>query len=369
MKILYLINFAGKGGTEKYVRDLVSAYHGKLAECYFAYNIGGPLVDFMNEKGVKSVQISMRSPYDISAAKKIASFCRENAIDIIHTQFPRENYIAVLSKLFYRKAKLFNTSHLILNQGAVWKIINKLFSRHDEKVFSVCNFGKETLIGNGVSESKIEVVFNGIPIVEPYRSDKVKREFGIFDDTFVVSALTRYTSEKGLHFLVDTVSKLRDITDKKFVFLVAGDGEMFDEIKKKIEELGLSDVIIQLGYRNDASDILACSDLFVNLSSTEALSFAILEALGQGVPVVATDVGGTRDIINPDSRCGSLVEYGDTQGGAKEILRYIEDANLCSSCSRAALENVRKNFDIKIMLDTVYDRYEKSLKTEDTKDE
>ncbi|MBE6570754.1 MAG: glycosyltransferase [Ruminococcaceae bacterium] len=369
MKILYLINFAGKGGTEKYVRDLVNAYHGKLAECFFAYNVGGPLVDFMNEKGVKSVQISMKSPYDISAAKKIASFCRDNAIDIIHTQFPRENYIAVLSKLFYKKVKLFNTSHLIINQGAVWKIINKLLSRHDEKVFSVCNFGKETLINNGVCASKIEVVFNGIPICDPYRSDKVRHEFGISDDTFVVSALTRYTSEKGLHFLVETISKLRGMTERKFVFLVAGDGEMFDEITQKIKDLGLSDVIIQLGYRNDAPDILACSDLFVNLSSTEALSFAILEALGQGVPVVATDVGGTRDIINPNNICGSLVEYSDAAAGANEILRYIEDAELCKSCSAAALENVRKNFDINIMLDTVYDRYKKSLKTEDTKDE
>ena len=362
MKVLYLINYAGKGGTEKYVRDLVKAYQGKACKCYFAYNIPGPLVDFMQENGVPCIRIEMKSAYDISAAKKIASFCKENQIDIIHTQFPRENYIAVLSKLFYKKTRLFNTSHLIMNQGAVWRIVNKLLSRFDEKIFSVCNKGKETLVKNGVLENKIEVVFNGIPIRAPYRTDKVKKDLGISDDVFVISALTRYSSEKGIPFLVNTVSELSKIASRKFVLLIAGDGDMYDEITEMIKNLGLSDVIRQLGYRNDAADILACSDLFVNLSSTEALSFAILEALGQGVPVVATDVGGTKDIINNQNKCGSLVEYDDALNAAKEIERYLSSPELCISCSENALETVRQKFDIKTMLDIVYARYENSLK-------
>ncbi len=362
MKVLYLINYAGKGGTEKYVRDLVEDYQGKRAQCYFAYNIEGPLVEFMQAKGVPCVQIEMKSAYDIAAAKKIAAFCKENGIDIIHTQFPRENYIAVLSKLFYKKTKIFNTSHLIINQGAVWRIVNKLLSCHDEKIFSVCRFGEKTLVKNGVSKKKIEVVFNGIPIRAPYKSDKVKKELDIPDDAFVISALTRYSTEKGLPFLVDTVHELRKLTDKKFAVLVAGDGDMYDEITDSINNLGLSDVIHQLGYRNDVQDILACSDLFVNLSSTEALSFAILEALGQGVPAVATDVGGTNDIINGENLCGSLVEYGNAESTAKEILRYINSPELCKACSECALKTVRQKFDIRIMLNTVYDRYVNSLK-------
>lgn len=362
MKILYLINFAGKGGTEKYVRDLTDAFHTKKAECFFAYNIDGPLVDFMKQKGVTSVQIPLRSAYDLSAAKKIAKFCKENKIDIIHTQFPRENYIAVLSKIFYKKVKLFNTSHLIMNQGFIWRIVNRLFSRHDEKVFSVCNFGKETLMANGVSEKKIEVVFNGIPIKDPYKNNKVRDELGLSCDTFVISALTRYSAEKGLPFLVNTANELKKITDKKFAFVVAGDGDMFDEIGKMIDEKNLNDVIFRLGYRTDAPDILASSNLFVNLSSTEALSFAILEALGQGVPVVATNVGGTSDIINENHACGSLVEYNDPQSAAKEILKYLNNPLLVEECSLAAKNIVKQKFDINTMLETVFERYEESVK-------
>ncbi len=362
MKVLYLINYAGKGGTEKYVRDLVSAYHADKAECFFAYNIDGPLVQQMKDKGIECLNVEMKSAYDIKAAKKIAAFCKKNNIDIIHTQFPRENYIAVLSKLFYNKVRLFNTSHLIMIQGGIWRIVNKLLSRFDEKVFAVCNCGKQTLIENGVSKNKIEVVFNGIPLKQPKKNTKVRNELGISDDTFVISSLTRYTSEKGLPFLVDTVSELSKITDRKFAVLIAGDGEMYGEISDKIKGLSLEDIIYQLGYRNDASDILASSDLFLNLSSTEALSFAILEALGSGVPVIATNVGGTSDIINDKNQCGVLVEYNNPKQASAAIKKLIDDQNTLSELSDNALKTVSENFDISIMLDIVYKQYEESLK-------
>ena len=119
MKILYLLNYAGKGGTEKYVRDLVTEYHGKRAECFFAYDEEGLLLEQLKTIGVKCVKLPMKSVFDIAAAKNLANLCKENGIDIIHTQFPRENYIAVLSKLFNKKIKVFNTSHLIMKQGGM----------------------------------------------------------------------------------------------------------------------------------------------------------------------------------------------------------------------------------------------------------
>ena len=90
MNILYLINFAGKAGTEKYVENLIEAYNGEKAKCFFAYSIHGPLADKMKEKGIPSFQFKMSSPFDIFAAKKLAKYCRENKIDVICPQYPRE---------------------------------------------------------------------------------------------------------------------------------------------------------------------------------------------------------------------------------------------------------------------------------------
>ena len=103
MKILYLINHAGKAGTEKYVYNLVKRFGGTETECYFAFNEAGQLSEQMDDLGIPCFQVEMKNPFDLKAAKKIAAICKANEIDIIHSHYPRENYIAVLSRLFYPK--------------------------------------------------------------------------------------------------------------------------------------------------------------------------------------------------------------------------------------------------------------------------
>ena len=83
LKILYLINHAGKAGTEKYVLNLVKYLQDKDAECFFAYNEGGLLSEQMADMGIPFGRIEMKNPFDFKAAKTLAHFCRENKIDII----------------------------------------------------------------------------------------------------------------------------------------------------------------------------------------------------------------------------------------------------------------------------------------------
>ncbi len=361
MNILYLLNYAGKGGTEKYVRDLVCEYNGSKAKCHFAYNEDGLLREQLEDMGVNCYKLTMKNVFDLGAARRLAKYCKENDIDIIHTQFPRENVIAVLSKLFNSKTKVFNTSHLIMPQGAFWKVINRIISPFNEKVFAVCNCGKDTLISNGVKKAKIEVIFNGIKIAEKDTST-LRSELGIGENTFVISTLTRYSSEKGLHFLVDVVDEMKKRNIKDFAFVIAGDGPLYEEISDKINSLGLRDNIYQLGYRTDTQNVLCSSDIFVNLSSTEALSFAIIEALSFGLPVVATNVGGTGDIINEKTACGVLVEYEDVKSCADEILKYMSDKDKYETSSKNAITCVNEYFDIQNVFDKVYDCYENAIK-------
>ncbi len=357
MKILYLINYAGKGGTEKYVRTLIDEFSSRGERCYFAYNENGLLTEQIKDKVVKTFRINIRSAYDLKAAREIADICRENRIDILHTQFPRENFVAVLSKLFYKGTKVFYTNHIIVHNNYLWKTANKIMTHFDDMVFAVCNYGKEVLIENGFEKDKIQVIYNGIQPLENPVESKIRAELNIGSDIFVISALTRYSSEKGLPFLIDTVYELKKNSSKKFVLLIAGDGEMYNEIGEKIKSMGLGGTVIQLGYRNDTANILAGSDMFVNLSSTEALSFAILEALSHGLPVVATDVGGTDDIINFDSECGVLVKYGDTAGAAKEILKIMENDDLREFYSENAVKTISYKFNTERMLNKIMSSY------------
>lgn len=362
MRVLYLINHAGKAGTEKYVYNLVKAYQDKKAECFFAYNEPGLLLEQMKELGIPTWQVTMRSPFDMGAAKAIARFCEENRIDIIHTQYPRENYVAVLSKRFRPRTKVIYTCHLTLKTGFRWRMTNRLITKHDDAIISVCNNGKELMIGNGVPAEKIRVIFNGLWPEEAVRKpvSTIREELGIGEDTFVAVTLARYHMAKGLPYLVDSVAKVDPSIP--FVCLIAGDGELFDEVKAQIQEKGLEKRVLQLGFRKDADNLLAGSDVFINSAKCyEALSFAILEALGAGLPVIATNVGGNGDIVNPENDCGILVEYGDADEMARAIETLAKDADLCKRFSENGQKAIQNVFNLEVILDKIYAVYEEVL--------
>lgn len=359
LKVLYLINHAGKAGTEKYVYNLVKTYNGEDTKCYFAYSEPGLLLEQMQEMGIECFQFEMKHPFDLKAAKKLAAYCRENNIDVIHTQYPRENYIALLSRRYYSGTRVVYTCHLTLKNTLPWKITNRILTKHNHRIISVCNKGKELLIGNGVPEEKITVVFNGITPLENVGKKPEKRaEFGIDDDTFVITTLARYHMAKGLEYFTDSIYELKKITDKKFVVLYVGDGELFDKIKKQIKDRGLENEIMQLGFRNDSQEILAMSDLYVNSAKCfEALSFAIIEALNHSLPVVATDVGGNSDIVNDETDCGFLVDYGDKKAMANAIKTMIEDKEKYNKFSENARKAALERFNLEKLLEETYKYY------------
>lgn len=359
LKVLYLINHAGKAGTEKYVYNLVKTYNGNDTKCYFAYSEPGLLSEQMEEMGIDCFQFKMRHPFDLKAAKQLAAYCRENNIDVIHTQYPRENYIALLSRKYYSGTRVVYTCHLTLKTNFLWKITNRIMTKNNHKIISVCNKGKELLIGNGVPADKIVVVFNGIvPYEKVEKNLDYRKQFGIDEDTFVITTLARCHMAKGLEYFTDSVSELKKMTDKKFVVLYVGDGELFDDIKAQIQKLGLENEIKQLGFRNDSQEILSMSDLYVNSARCfEALSFAIIEALNHALPVIATNVGGNADIVNDETNCGFLVEFDDRKAMAEAIKTMIEDKEKYKEFSENALKAAHTRFNLEELLKETYKYY------------
>lgn len=359
MNILYLINFAGKAGTEKYVLNLMHILSARGENCHLAYNISGQLSETLENEGFPSFRFDMGGKNVLGAAKKLAGYCRENKIDVIHAQYPRENMIALLSKLFYRTVKVVYTSHLTIYQGAKWKILNRIFTPFNHRIIAVCRQGAEILASNGVKKNKIQVIYNGVdPAGERIYDRSFARSFGVPDDTFVMSIMARYAPEKGLPFLLASLAKLRRKTDRRFVCFIAGDGEEFDNFAVMCQNSGMNDCVIQLGFRTDSAEMLKSSDLYLNSSSkNEAMSFAILEAMNAGVPLVVTDVGGNRDLAETHTVCGRVLRYGDSDGFSDAILELMENKELLEEFSDSAVKKVQDEFDLKKLALDVFNAY------------
>lgn len=359
MNILYLINYAGKAGTEKYVLNLMHILSGQGETCHLAYNVPGQLSETVSAEGFPCFRFEMSTKKALSAAKRLAGYCRENGIDVIHAQYPMENVIAILSKLFYRKVKVVYTSHLTIYQNAKWKILNRIFTPFDHRIIAVCRQGADIMAANGVKKDRIRVVYNG---VEPNRQRvydrSFARELGVPDDTFVMSIMARYAPEKGLPFLLASLAKLRRKTQKSFVCFIAGDGEEFDDFAVMSTNSGMSDCVIQLGFRRDSDRMLKASDLYLNSSSkNEAMSFAILEAMNAGVPLVVTDVGGNRDLAETHTVCGKVLRFGDSDGFSDAMLELMENDELRTEYSDNALKKVGEEFDLRKLAMDVFENY------------
>lgn len=310
--------------------------------------------------GIPSLRLTMGRFNALGAARRLAAYCRENGIDVIHAQYPRENITALLSRLFYRKPRVVYTNHLTIHTGFKWRILNRIFTPFDHRIIAVCREGRDIMIRNGVCAERIAVIYNGVePAGPPARDAGIRSLLGIREDAFVMTIFARYEPEKGLFFLLDVLARLKALTDRPFVCVICGDGSEFDAVGEKTAALGLSGNILQTGYRTDTARILRGSDLYLNTSSrNEAMSFAILEAMNAGLPCVVTDVGGNRDLAETGIPCGRVVDYGDTEGFARAILALMENGGLRGTLSENALKKVAKDFDLNKLAWDIFRAYQ-----------
>lgn len=348
LNVLYLINHAGKAGTERYIQTLIEKLNHKKIHAFFAYNEDGLLREKLQADGVPVTHIRMRHPFDVAAAWKLSRFCRENHIDLVHTHYLRENYIAILSRLFRPRTQVVYTNHFIMRNNWLIRVFNRIMTLFQARIIAVCDPGKEMLIKNGNRRSIIDVIYNAVE-PEYWRTaepSSLRSELGVGDDEFVILCASRFAHDKGHAYLVRTIHELKKITDRKFKCVLAGDGPLLEEIRQQVNSLSLDQDIIFLGFRQDMKNLYQGSDLYFNASQHEALSFLIIEALASGLPVVATDMGGNRNIINEKTQCGMLVAYDDPAGSARAIARMMEDRMLYERCRQNTFKAIEEYFNL-----------------------
>jgi glycosyltransferase involved in cell wall biosynthesis len=130
-----------------------------------------------------------------------------------------------------------------------------------------------------------------------------------------------------------------------FTLDIVGDGPMHDEVHALAAELGLGDVVRFHGFRDDIGAVLATADLFVLSSLSEGISITLLEAMAAALPVVATDVGGNREVVLPEET-GLLVPAGDAAALAEAMVAILTDPPRARRLGAGGLARVSRDFSI-----------------------
>ena len=177
-----------------------------------------------------------------------------------------------------------------------------------------------------------------------------KRSLGIHPGETVIGCVGRLVEQKGYPYLIKAARLVLD-QEPGVSFVFVGDGHLSSELQSQAAGLGILDKVIFTGARSDIEQILPCFDIFALASLWEGMPISILESMASRIPVVATDVAGTRDLINPGIN-GLLVPPADPISLSQAILSLINNPVLKQSLALTALETVQQ-----FSMGRVADRY------------
>jgi glycosyltransferase involved in cell wall biosynthesis len=176
----------------------------------------------------------------------------------------------------------------------------------------------------------------------------LRRELGFDDSHTVVGSVACLKPQKAPLDFVRAAAASHQ-RDASFRFFIAGDGELRPALEALIRELGLQDVVRLLGWRRDIPDLLHAMDVFLLTSLFEGLPRAVLQAMAAGVPVVATAVDGTPEVVE-HGVSGLLMPAGRPDAAADRLLQMARDDLLRQRCVDAGRRRVDRSFDIRRMV-------------------
>ncbi|GAB4339680.1 MAG: hypothetical protein Kow0099_14970 [Candidatus Abyssubacteria bacterium] len=361
-RILFASHSASLTGAPQVLFNIVSHLDRSRFEPLALFPAHGPMVGKCEAASVPTAVISIGdSRWDRSHIPMIEALCAAKRISLIHANtvhgYP---FVFAAQRL---GIPCFWYIHEMLSLGAGTAVIA------DEKEFlpamaqaslvgTVSRACGEDLNGfcglHGVSAPEIAVVHNGVRVPETYTPYKPRENVKLM-------SVGNLMPHKGYHFLIDALAML-NASGHSASLTVLGDGDpdYSNRLSARARNARADNQVRFLTSVPDVAPYLECADIMVNPSVVENFSLAIAEAMAYAKPVVATDVGGTRELIT-HGETGLLVPPRDPEALADAIRTFIEKPDFARECGERARAHVAGNFGIRAQVERLQEIYDSLL--------
>jgi glycosyltransferase involved in cell wall biosynthesis len=305
----------------------------------------------MRDNGVTVTALHRLEGFRPSLAHEVARAAHQHKAEVVHAHHYSPFIYAALSRLWNPRVQVVYTEHGRLSDAppsGKRRMANMIFGRLPREVYAVSQDLKRHMVEEGFPDRDVGVIYNGVA-VQPAPAcderDRVRRELGADRPTFVVGTIARLDPVKNLETMIEACAELRQSAPALLVAI--GDGAE----RASLERLAAAKAergVRFLGHREDARRWLAGCDAYANSSIHEGVSLTILEAMSAGLPVVATRVGGTPEIV--DESCGRLVPARSASAMAAALRELAGDPAAREALGRTARLRVEERFTIERMV-------------------
>jgi len=314
--------------------------------------------DRLESAGIRFLRVESEGRLPFSLARSFSEVFRAERPQIIHSHGYKCDVAMLLADV--NSAVRMTTIHGWCSRNVVerfYEWIDVQCCKRMDCTIVFCEDYRQRLLVRGVPDRLVRIVPVGLDsTVVPGEGEDFRKRWGVPDDAVVVAQIGRLSQEKHPEIFVEAASQLA-YRFPHARFMLVGDGPMLDHLKRQAAVAGHSDSIIFTGYLHGMADVLRSLDVAVSCSSTEGLPRTLLEAGVNSVPVVATSVGGTGDVIE-NGVTGILCRSGDVTAIEAGIARLVADATMRRRMGAAAKERVATHFSVEACSRHLVETYE-----------
>jgi glycosyltransferase involved in cell wall biosynthesis len=315
----------------------------------------GRLGKELQRRGVAHVPLDLRDdsgrrlPRELVQARLLEAVSRTQP-DLVHSN---SLSMARFSGMLGRVLGMPATAHLRDILRLTGRAIRQL--NQNDRLVAVSQATLDYHVWQGLDPMRVEVIYNGVDLSEfrpRLSTGALKRELGIADSSFLIATIGQICLRKGHDLLAAATCRLADLNPDVHVLIVGERHSVKQEslefeqrIERDFADIGLSDRLHRCSYRDDVAWVLNEVDALVHPARQEPLGRVLLEAAASGIPIIATDVGGTREILT-DGESGLLVPPKESEKLAAVIRRVAEDERLRRRLGGAARAAAVSRFDV-----------------------
>lgn len=364
--VVHVVETLNPGGLENVVATVVERLdRRRYSSTVIVLSEAGSLVRRIEATGTKVHVIGKRPGFDMPAARELRRIVANSDVDLVHTHNPIANHWTVIATMgLGRGVPIIVSEHSIHYSGRIawfYPWVRTVIGLRNQAIVGVCDAVTASHAAiDPLNRGKYVTIHNGIdpvPHIPEGQLSGLRTELGVGHGRYVLGTIGNLRPAKAHGDLLAALSIL--VTRGcDAVLVVAGEGPLRRELAIETERLGLSDRVRWLGSRSDVPQLLSVFDAFVLSSRREGFPVAVIEAASAGVPVVATDVGGVREVIRT-GETGVLVPPASPGALADGLQAVLTDRTSARRMAETARAEFDARFTAEIMVrqtQALYDR-------------